>query len=375
MPRFAEEASGERHAENLRAISHHLDLSPETLRQTLEVAMASGLGYPRIEGPDERGRMRLSSPIPPHWQSLVDDTLRIERRGSSLGTLPAIVFDPAHFLDASKGRPVFRPAPDTVLLHLGHPLFHHALATLARLRFPGSSRKANELSASRWTVRLGEIPPGMDALLLLTVEELAVNELREPFHHWVRTYRIPVSEGNLLEPLPYQPPSEDTPAGNAIEDTLLAGARHIWEDAELDLRRFVDRCSIRLTETLTARLESVEQQSITAEGERYRQRLKEVERAMSENTIAKITKERDALLADMQQLSLLEVERRAQEEKLRDLDAELQRRSSHFHLLLDRLRLDQERVLTQVLPKRFRLRPPAQVFPVAVEIRLPGQVR
>jgi len=83
--------------------------------------------------------------------------------------------------------PVFRPDPDTALLHLAHPMFHRALAAFARKRFPGS---ALDEDATRWTVRRGDVPAGADALLLLTVEEMAANDLRETFHHWTRTVRF-----------------------------------------------------------------------------------------------------------------------------------------------------------------------------------------
>src|ERR1039458_2720209 len=138
--------------------------------------------------------MRLATPIPPRWQSLIDDTLRLERKGAGIGSLPAIVFDPTFFLDASRGRAVFRAKPDTVLLHLGHPVFHHALSTLARLRFPGSGRKQHYPTASGWPSRPGDVPKDVDPLFLLTVKDLAINELREPFHHWTRTYQIPVRQ-------------------------------------------------------------------------------------------------------------------------------------------------------------------------------------
>ena len=72
----------------------------------------------------------------------------------------------------------------------------------------------------------------------------------------------------------------------------------------------------------------------SGEQEGFRLRLKEVQRAMSENTIAKPEKERDRLIEDMRQLSLIDIGRRVQEDRLRDLEAELQRRSSHFNELL-----------------------------------------
>jgi superfamily II DNA or RNA helicase len=367
VPRAAREVNGEPYAKSLREFSRHIDLNPDTLRETLEVAMGAGFGYPRLEGPDQKGRMQLAKPIPMKWQSLIDDTLRLERKGT-LGPFPRLVFDPQHFIDSSKGRPVFIPKPDTVLLHLGHPMFHYALATLARLRFPGAGTRPGDHKASRWVVRTGSVPEGAEALVLLTVEELAINELREPFHHWVRTYRIPVVNGEVQDPLPYQlPDAEDQDGGMKG----VAGARHIWEDIEPDLRQFVQDCATQLTTKLRDALKDAGKSAIEEERERFRVRLKEVEKAMSDNTISKIQKERDELIEKMRQLTLIDIDRRAQEDRLRDLEAELNRRSSHFHDLLDRLKADQERVVANVLPKRYQLRQSAQVFPVTVEIRLP----
>jgi len=102
--------------------------------------------------------------------------------------------------------------------------------------------------------------------------------------------------------------------------------------------------------------------AIRTEQERFRLRLKEVERAMSENTISKLEKERDRLVADMRQLTLIDIDRRVQEDRLRDLEAELERRSNHFHELLARLKSEQDRLLSLVLPKRYQLRQSAQVF-------------
>ena len=207
------------------------------------------------------------------------------------------------------------------------------------------------------------------------MEELAINELREPFHHWTRTYEIPVRQGDLGDPLPYQEPTTHRASTRVSNADLVEGAKHIWEDAEPDLRRFVQSRAASLTDALKKRLADVGRDAIKSEQERFRLRLKEVERAMSENTIAKLEKERDRLIADMRQLSLIDIDRRAQEDRLRDLEAELQRRSSHFNELLSRLKIEQDRVLSLVLPKRYQLRQSAQVFPVAVEIRLPGSAR
>lgn len=176
VPRAPDLGSAE--VQRLTDFCRQIDLSPETLRRTLDVALGFNFGRPRLDGPDGRGRFRLRPPLPPRWKDIIDDTLRIGRAGQEQGALPAVVFDPKHFVQVLSGRPVFRPARDTVLLYLSHPLFRQALGLFARARFPGGHQGG---LVSRWAVRYGDVPAGADALVLVTVEELAVNELRVPF--------------------------------------------------------------------------------------------------------------------------------------------------------------------------------------------------
>jgi hypothetical protein len=77
----------------------------------------------------------------------------------------------------------------------------------------------------------------------------------------------------------------------------------------------------------------------------------------------------------MRQRSFLADKEREHEAELRNLEDELQRRVHHFQELLETLRSEQSRVLEQVVPRRYRLRGQAQVFPVAVEIRFPKEVQ
>jgi superfamily II DNA or RNA helicase len=191
LPRSAEVTAEE--AARLVALAGDLDLSAPTLRTTLEIALGFGVGQPRIEGPDELGRLRLKVPIPPRWQSVIDDGLRLPTRDGGLGAIPAIAFDPAAFVEEHEGRRVFRPRRDTALLHLGHPLFREALSLFARQRFPGG----HDAPPSRWIARRGPVPENIEAVILVTVEELATNELREPFHQWVRTLRFPFAKKRL----------------------------------------------------------------------------------------------------------------------------------------------------------------------------------
>jgi len=126
-----------------------LDLNPETLKETLRVALGVSTGRDVLEGPDARGRMRISSQLPGQWQAVVDDYLRRPAQRGVVGAMPWLVFDQQFFIHSISGRPVFRQSPDTVLLHLGHPMLRHAWASFARLRFPGA--QVDRISPSRWT--------------------------------------------------------------------------------------------------------------------------------------------------------------------------------------------------------------------------------
>ena len=370
IPRpFAVEIGNEE-AIALKQFEREIDLTPDTLKSTLEIALGLGVGLPRFEGPDERGRLRLRIPIPPKWESLIDDHLRQETDDHHRGGLPSLVFDAQHFIQTRNGRPVFRPAKDTVLLHLGHPLFHQALAMFARARFPGGM----DLAVSRWTVRYGEVPEGADALLLLTVEELAVNELREAFHHWVRTVRFAVKDGELRE-LPHVPAGSDRPSDRQLDQNAVGQAREIWDEVSLDVKEMLKTLVKNLTDRLSAQLKVSRDTALKAERERFKSRIQEVERAMKETTIQKLETEREELLMDLQQLSLFPEYVRANEEKVRDLDAEIERRRKHYRDLLDQLKSEQTRTIERILPKRYSLRSEAQVFPVTVEIRLPEVAR
>jgi hypothetical protein len=92
-------------------------------------------------------------------------------------------------------------------------MYRRVLGTFARARFDVAADGGVSV-LTRWTVRRGPVPDGAAAVLYLTLEELATNELRETFHHWVRTVRLPVvatvADGEVVEaalggPLAHRP--------------------------------------------------------------------------------------------------------------------------------------------------------------------------
>lgn len=357
-------------AEQVQALVEELDLDATTLRDTLDVALGiEGGGRPRLDGPDARGMFRLRQPIPLGWGDLVDDFLRFQD-GPRRNALPGLLFDPRLLIRTVEGRPVFTPAPDAQLLHLGHPMFHRSLQLLAQARFPGSQR-----SSSRWTVRSGEVPEGADALLLLTVEELAVNELRETFHHWVRTVAFPIQGGMLGAAFPHR--SALRLRGNAAtvptrEDIRIA--IDLWDEVEPSVKTWLAGATQDLTDRLAEALKGDGVEAVERERTLFQSRQGELSQLIEQATTQRLTREIADLQAERTQIGLFETADRVREldRSIEAKEGEVARRRAHYEELRGQLSLERDRVLQRVLPKRYALRGESQVFPVAVEIRLPN---
>jgi hypothetical protein len=238
------------------------------------------------------------------------------------------------------------------------------------MRFPGAG---GAVEKSRWTVRCGGVPAGADAMVLLTVEEMAVNELRETFHHWVRTVRLPVKGGALGEALPHLPARELRGGGDAPPEPDVRRARAQWEEVQPEVRGLIGRMAGRLTARLTEALAGEFELEKGREVERFQQRLGELSRLIEETTTQKLEREIEELRAEADQGRLFDPERRVDEieRSIEEKQAEIRRRQSHYESLRAQLARERERVLERLLPRRYALRGAAQVFPVAVEIRLP----
>ena len=361
------EERGEDEKQRLQQLLVDLDLNPETVRDTLRVAMGLGASNDVLDGPDARGRMRLRSPLPSRWQAVVDDSLRLPTQRGAAGAMPWLVFDNQFFIHDINGRPVFRPSPDTVLLHLGHPLLRQALNAFARLRFPGG--QTDFQPPSRWLVTRGEVPADTEVLILLTVEEMAVNELRETFHHWTRTLVLPVQANKLTSMLAYHGPHYGQVGQASVEN--ISAARDVWDDHEDDVRSLITDYRAELTRTMRRELKSAYEQARDHEKEAFEQRIREVAALQKAQSIDKLKREiEDQRSASIQQQLFDDADVLA-ERRLRNLEDELKRRQNQFGDLQERLVAEKARILEQVLPRRFALRGEVQVFPVTIEIRFP----
>ena len=358
----AENTESEGEAAALEALKAEADLHPQALGDTLEAALATTGGRPQLRPAKETGFHRLLRPDLPGWRDVVDASVRI---GGQHGPVPQLAFSAESFVQRIGDLRVFLPRHDALLMHLSHPLMRRALGVLARRRYPG------ERQVSRWTVRRGEVPAGAQAVILLSVEELAVNALRETFHCWMRTVAFPVQDGALGEPLPHAWAQQHRD-GDAVDAAGLERAADILEDANAHLRGWLAHHQTELTARLRGQLEADFEVARRREDERYRQRQGEVSTLIEQSTLARLTREVEALAIKRRQGQLFDeagqlaaIERSAEEKR-----QEIARRLQHHDELREQLQRERARMQGNLLPKRFTLAGTAQVFPVTVEVRL-----
>ncbi len=364
-------AGGHELGEQLAALRRELDLSGQTLRATFESALAHSAPRPRLQPDGRPGFWRLVQPVPGSWREVIDESLRVPvNGGSALGALPAVAFEPAACVTEIAGRPVFRPPSDGALLHLWHPVLQHTLQHFARRRFPGQP-----MSASRWRVSSDpELPAGVDAWVLVTVEELAVNELRETFHHWVRTLVLPVKSGRLLPALPHSPADALTVSGDSTPTSAeIERGRGLWLDLEDEVRTALGSHCEALTAKLKSELSAERKAAEEREQARFLSRQAELSLLITESRLQRLERELDELREEEGGL-LFDPDgyaarlRVSAEEK----QAELARIKRHTQDLREQLQRERDRVMNQLLPRRYALRGEAQCLPVSVEIRLRG---
>lgn len=352
---------------DLAALAREIDYDPATLRNMLETAFSLGWQkWPVFAEDSVTGvpRYKFATEVPRTWHAVVDDSLRLP----ATGALPFLTFDPGYYLDTLEGgRKVFRPKPETTLLHLAHPVFRQAFSSFARERFRDAGRH-------RWLVRHASLPAGADAVVLLHVEELAVNELRETFHHWTRTLAWPVAKGKLGPLLPHRTPSDWR--GDLLDGTpdaaALAHSVSLWEDAVDDVQIALTDWRETLTERLTGRLKEAKVRALADETERYQSRQGEISRLIQTNKVEMIQRELEAVQQDIEQ-GFLFAEFTAERARLKEtLEEELTYRTQHLESLREYLTVERERIINRLIPARHALAGLVQVMPVALEIRLPS---
>jgi hypothetical protein len=225
------------------------------------------------------------------------------------------------------------------------------------------------MPVSRWSVKYGNIPEKCDALILMSVEELAVNELREPLHHWVRTLRIPVSKNKIGKPLEHVPPADEHSAEAASDAGSVEKARTLWLEVEHDLHTLLEGYRSSLLEKIGKNLDRSRKDGITAYSKASDERMKEIEKSMNENRVQKLEEQRRKILNEMMQGILFSEMRSEKDKALANVEEEIERNTVHFKALLEKLKYERTRMLEKTLPMRFALKGGVQVYPATIEFR------
>ena len=350
----------------LEAMAQEIDLDPDTLCETLDAAMSIGRQRPQIKVAEEPGFYRVSNPDLPGWRDVIDDAVRLSTPSGVLGPMPRLAFSPEHFIERLGRLSVFLPRRDALLMHLAHPLLQRSLSVLTRRRYPGDQQ------VSRWTVRIGDVPVHADAVILLSVEELAVNELRETFHRWVRTLAFPVRDGELGKMLAHMPAQKHRGARSATNGADRQRAADTLEEVTAELRLWLREYTSKLTESLRRQLGADEQAARRREDERYRQRQGEVSALIEQSTVARLEREIEQLKSDRRQGRLFNEDDLLTEidQSIEQREEEIARRRHHYEEIRQQLQRERTRILDHLLPARYAIAGSAQVFPVAVEVRL-----
>jgi superfamily II DNA or RNA helicase len=353
----------------LGPLSAALDLSASSMVETLDSALAwGGLGRPQLE-PASRsgaapGAWRLRREDVPGWKEAIDHSVRARTDSRALGAIRDLAFSADSFIVPTGGINVFKNRPDTVFVHLAHPMMRQGLQRLVRTRYPGHE------SISRWTVRRSPLPEGVDALILLSIEELGVNNLRETFHHWVRTVAFPVKNGKVGDPLADRPAAEWAaecqPA--AGDDATLAS--DLILDHRREIESWIQQHRTELQEQLADQLEADQKIARDEASRSFQSRAGELSELIQNNTVQRLEREIEELGSQYQQRDLFQQREEELKRAIAQKKEEIDRRTRHLSEMRAVLDKERMRVIDRVIPNRYALGSDVAIFPVTLEVRL-----
>ena len=358
-------------ADPLAPLTAAIDLSPLAMCQTLDTALAwGGLGRPQLE-PVSRsgaapGTWKLRREDVPGWKESIDSSVRGKSDTRALGAMRDLAFSADSFVVPVGELKVFRNRPDAVFVHLAHPMMRQGLQRLVRTRYPGHE------SISRWTVRRSPLPEGVGALLLLSIEELGVNNLRETFHHWVRTVAFPVAGGAVGIPQINRPAAEWSvgcaPAAEG-DDTL---ASDLILDHRKELESWILSYRGDLQKQLSGQLRADQKAARDEAIQGFRSRAAELSELIQSNTVQRLEREIAEMQAQYRQRELWQQHEDELKEAIRQKNEEVERRTRHLTEMRAALEKERERVVERVIPNRYAMGTDVAVFPVTIEVRLPA---
>ncbi|HOC94203.1 MAG TPA: DISARM system SNF2-like helicase DrmD [bacterium] len=343
---------------NHAAAEISLGINPDSMARLLQEAMSLEKGD--LESTGETGVYRIVR-IPPAWEGLVNDTIRLKSRQSAM---PKIVFDPSYFEERVSGRTVFRPKKDVMLLRLGHPVMRRATGVLKRRMWDHAGKR----DVNRWTVTGSALPTGLECVMVVYHTLQAVNTLRENIHSEVCASMFKVAGDRLSkmdEALVAQITALPThKLGRNELSPWESRLRKLWLPHEEQIKTFLLELKKELKTDFDRRMKeffSIEKSSRKTE---FDNRIKEIEKQKHPKAIERLMKQRDEQRKRLSHGILFADIQAEEEQKLRDIEWNLI--NTHVEQLKELLSREKERIVNGVLPKRFTLES-VDIHPLAVE--------
>ncbi len=345
--------------QRLQATELSLALSPEHAAQLLARAVAYEGG--ELYAVDD-GRAYRFKKVPENWKKLVKET--IERQTSAVTGLPKLVFDPGYFEVVHNGRRIFKPRVDAELIRLAHPLMQRAIGVLRRQMWESKG-------LTRWTIQSCPLPRGAHDILLLHLYVEIMNEFRETAHQEIVSLPFEV-HGYELEPLEpelwtqVKPlPRHDLSAEELREQ--VPRLRKLWSEHQHFIRALVLKKRDEYREEFTRRMQQRYQQEKAWEESIFTARLLELDRQKQPAALRALQNEIERQRRKLLQPALIpEVRQEQLQEQQRLQELEWQLEHNHIERMKDLVIKEQQRVLKQVLPKRYALAT-VDVQPLALE--------
>lgn len=354
--------------QRLTATELSLDLNPNNIASIFKYALQSD-GGDLEEIQTQNGNIYRINPIPPTWNAIIDETIRI-KSGKQKGALPRVVFDSSYFEKDVNGYKVYSYSDEIVLLRLGHPLIQKAILNMKRELW-----EAKKLS--RWTIQKGNLPHGINELIQIDLLLEVTNKLREVIHQEVITLNYQCDGENIIavdDSLKQYITNIQKQKLTLDElDDVLDDIRDEWYEIESDIRKEIQRFKDEKERWFKQTLEDKLKEDKEIQKQIFDSRINELKDDKLEKVRQKIANDLIEQTRDLQelQMSLIEDVEGKVKEQIKNLEVQRDLIISNKQIMKDILERERERVLTKVLPKRYNLNN-IEVHPLAIEYIVKG---
>ena len=224
----------------------------------------------------------------------------------------------------------------------------------------------------RWTIQKGKLPHGINEVIQIDLLLEVSNELREIVHQEVITLNYQCDGENII-------PVEDSLKHylvniekkklkpNELED-VLEDIREEWDEVKSDIKKEIQKFKDEKEKWFKQTFEYNLKQDKEEQKKIFDDRIKELKDDKLEKAKQKIDfdlKEQNRDLYELQ-MSLIEDAESKVKENIRNLEVQRDLIIYNKQIMKEILEKEKERVLTKVLPKRYRLNN-IEVHPLAVE--------